>query len=144
MPHASDIGILYNFTELHEIYQFMLYSASYLHDGLCLSGPPLPPSPTLRVVNATDLQLLWKEPFTSEGYGIKQYNVSVRRSNNTQAFMITDRVFDWSRDDIAQSCEELHFTVTATNDIGNSETANISGEFPVGKSQHAKGDILGE
>ena len=121
---------------MHKICQFLhkCYSILCVHDGLCLSGPPLPPSPILRVVNATDLQLRWEEPFTSEGFGIKQYNVSVRTSNETQSFEITDRVFDWSRDDIAQSCEELNFTVTATNDIGNSETANISWEFPVGKS----------
>ena len=105
-----------------------------MHDGLCLSGPPLPPSPTLRVVNATDLQLLWDEPFTSEGYIIKQYDISVRTSNEIQSVVITDRIFSWSRNITAQTCEELLFTVTATNDVGDSETASISGEFPIGKS----------
>ena len=119
-------------------------SYACMHDGPSLAGPPLPPSPVLRVVNATDLQLLWEEPFTSEGYGIKQYDISVETSNNTQAFVITDRVFDWSRESIAQNCERLYFTVSATNEVGESETSNISGEFPVGKSERAQGNMLGD
>ena len=103
------------------------------------TGPPLPPSPALRVVNATTLQLSWKDPFTPEGHQIQNFTVSVL--NYTEEHVIFERVFNLSRESIAQTCEELHFTVIATNDVGESQAADISGEFPISKSVPTCTDI---
>ena len=100
------------------------------------TGPPLPPSPELRAVNATTLQLSWEDPFTVEGFGIDYFTVFVKRLDyEEETHVIFERGFYLSRvEGIAQTCEESNFTVTATNAVGESETADISGEFPFGKS----------
>ena len=93
------------------------------------------------VLNATTLQASWDTPFTFAGHEILHYDITVE--NKTTGDTIIDRwrvlaaeerVVSVSSPDgkIARKCDEITFTVTATNDLGESDPTSVSGWLPIG------------
>ena len=95
----------------------------------------------MEVLNPTLLQLSWEPPFSWEEYPLQHYNVMVEDTTNNE--VLKDEMVELStggstvtyeldRDTQAESCVELVFTVTASNVLGQSSPAVITGGFPIG------------
>ena len=89
-------------------------------------------------MNATILQLSWDSPFTWPEYEILNYTVKMenRSSGVTERPVVlspTDLTYTLTASAPAQHCAELRFNVTASNALGNSAPAVVTGGFPKGK-----------
>ena len=102
-----------------------------------LPGPPLPPAPTLRVINSTALEVEWDEPFTWDEFPIQQYAVTMHNSSSDsppQPMTVDDHSMLVTLDAETMTCSELTFEVTATNSNGESTPGTTeAGGFPVGE-----------
>lgn len=99
------------------------------------TGVPLPPMPSASVTHATTIQLMWPVPFTHQGYGVDHYTVTVRNTatDNVFAANVSGTSYTYTRiGGVAQECEELMITVTASNTVGESSGATINAGFPIG------------
>ena len=110
-----------------------------MHLHVCNTGPPLPPHPRLNVLSATELRVLWDEPFTWDGfpildYTVTVYNTSVSATTPLHTYTVTDLRQHMTIDTEMTNCSLLTFNVSARNDIGTSKRGMTSGGFPVGKS----------
>ena len=106
---------------------------------LFLLGPPSPPVPLLEYIAYNNsLKVSWEPVFAWQDYPIIGYNVTVTNSRrqiliNTQtisneAIVLLDALPNLG----LGNCEEIVFTVTATNSLGSSKPGNASGGFPNG------------
>ena len=88
-------------------------------------------------MNATILQLSWGPPFTWPEYEILRYTVRMENSSSgTTAEPVvlspTDLTYTLTTSAPAQHCAELRFNVTASNALGDSAPAVVTGGFPKG------------
>ena len=105
---------------------------------LWIEGGPAPPNVSLRVVNATTLQLSWDPPFTWPEYKLLNYTVRMenRRSNITAEPVVlppSDLTYTLTASSPVQHCADLRFNITASNALGDSAPAVVTGGFPKGK-----------
>ena len=90
-------------------------------------------------MNATALQLSWDSPFTWPEYEILNYTVRMenRSSGITEGPVVlspTDLTHTLTTTAPAQHCAELRFSVTASNALGDSAPAVVTGGFPKGNA----------
>ena len=88
-------------------------------------------------MNATTLQLSWDPPFTWPEYEILRYTVRMEnRSSGITAEPVvlspTDLTYTLTTSAPVQHCAELRFNVTASNALGDSDPAVVTGGFPKG------------
>ena len=114
---------------------------SHIHISAPYVGTPSPVQLAVSVLNATTLQASWDTPFTFPGHEILHYDITVENKTTGETIIdrqrvlgAEERVVSVSSPDgeIARKCDELAFTVTATNDFGESEPAPVSGWLPIG------------
>ena len=103
-----------------------------------IEGGPATPNVSLDVVNATTLQLSWDPPFTWPEYEILNYTVRMenRSSGITEGPVVlspTDLTYTLTTSAPVQHCAKLRFNVTASNALGDSPPAVVTGGFPKGK-----------
>ena len=90
-------------------------------------------------MNATTLQLSWDPPFTWSEYEILHYTLRIenRSSGITNqgpvVFSPTDVTYTLTTSAPVQHCAELRFNVTASNALGDSVPAVVTGGFSKGK-----------
>ena len=89
-------------------------------------------------MNATILQLSWDPPFTWPEYEILRCTVRMEnRSSGITAEPVvltpTDLTYTLTASAPAQQCAELRFNVTASNALGDSAPAVVTGGFPKGE-----------
>ena len=93
------------------------------------------------VLNPTTLQASWDPPFTFPGHEILHYDITVENKTTGETIIdrwrvlgAEERVVSVSSPDgeIARKCNEITFTVTATNDLGESDPTSVSGWLPIG------------
>ena len=108
-------------------------------------GPPLPPHPKFRVVNATHIEVQWDKPFALPEVDVQKYTLSIINTSSENSSTINEQ-YNVSADtaypirhyinnggNIAMECVCLRFIVTATNDAGTSEEGSVTGGFPIGR-----------
>ena len=92
----------------------------------------------MSVLNATTLQVSWDPPFTFPGHEILHYDITVENKTTGEAIIDSQRILVaeeralYVNGEMAQKCNELAFTVTATNDLGESDPTTVSGWLPIG------------
>ena len=105
------------------------------------TAPPLPPAPEVLLINATALQLSWEPPFTWSEYPLLNYTIRMHNTSSGEQFawvhtipatVTTYVVFNSGRM-IFSSYHELVFSVTASNDLGESSQGTVHSGFPVGE-----------
>ena len=107
---------------------------SYVH-----AGPPLPPHPTMTLLNATTLQLNWNKPFTWTAvadilnYTVRMYNSSGDQWRNWTVGPFVNAIAVVKEGGMVDQCAELSFDVSATNVVGESRILTVSGGFPIGE-----------
>ena len=102
------------------------------------TGPPLPPHPILRVVNATHIEVFWGKPYAYPGFDIQSYTLTIINMS-----IDTTEVHTYTADttypirhyvnnvgDNHNKCHTLQFNLIATNAVGNSHTGSVVGGFP--------------
>ena len=113
-----------------------------------VAAPPLSPTPEVQLINATALLLSWEPPFTWSEYPLLNYTVRMHNTSSGEQFawvrmipatVTTYEVFS-SGGMISSSYHELVFSVTASNDLGESTEGTVYSGFPVGEyDTHACG-----
>lgn len=98
----------------------------------------MPPYVHLAVMDKYTLQVQWDEPFTTQGYPITMYHVSVANFDQTLtngALNPDTRIYIYSisTESSFTNCTNLTFSVRAENNIGISIPGTINGAFPVSK-----------
>ena len=88
-------------------------------------------------MSATILQLRWDPPFTWPDFEIQHYTVTMEnRSSGISADPVvltpTDLTYTMITEAPVQHCAELRFNVTASNALGHSAAAVVTGGFPKG------------
>ncbi len=86
-------------------------------------------------MNATVIQLTWPVPFTHDGFEVDHYTVTSEKQNtgDINAVDVDDNEYVlYKMGGIAEQCEEIICTVTASNSIGESSGMQISTGFPTG------------
>ena len=122
-----------------------LFKVSHTHAAAYIStlyaGTPSPVRLAVSVLNATTLQVSWDPPFTFPGHEILHYNITVVIKTTGETIIdrqrvlgAEERVVSVSSPDgeIARKCNEITFTVTATNDLGEGDPTSVSGWLPIG------------
>ena len=102
------------------------------------TGPPLPPHPTFRVVNATHIEVKWDKPYANPEFDIQSYTLTIinMRTNTTEVHTyMADTTYPIRHlvnngGDISNECHYVRFNVTATNVAGTSQTGSVVGSFP--------------
>ena len=105
------------------------------------TGAPLPPSLQYEVIDENTLEVLWEEPFTTEGFPITSYYLRVVDGNQTNETALTDIAlsadtfsFNVTRMVLnSSSCTNLTFQLWAENSVANSSIGVTYGTFPSGK-----------
>ncbi len=104
---------------------------------LLTKGPPPPPNPTMKVIEDT-LTVQWDPVFSWPEYPVIGYKVTLIRSNGQQLYNQTTHSTNISIS-LQQAnilganlgeCEELVFSVSAINALGEGEHGNITGGLP--------------
>lgn len=127
--------------------RFVCYSISIDGDlslsstvTIVIAGPPLPPSPVLRVTNATSIQVSWEKPFVMREvadvlyYAVKMYNASSQGSREWRVESLPSKytyAHNVTMKEVAVECILLTFEVRAVNKVGSSTAGTVSGGFPI-------------
>eukprot|EP00731_Ephydatia_muelleri_P011593 Em0006g487a len=102
-----------------------------------IAGPPLPPHPTMTLLNATTLQLNWNKPFTWTAvadilnYTVRMYNSSGDQWRNWTVGPFVNAIAVVKEGGMEDQCAKLSFDVSATNVVGESRILTVSGGFPI-------------
>ena len=114
----------------------MAQNISNLCAMLFLLGPPPSPVPLLEFIAHNSVRVKWDPVFTWQDYPIIGYNVTVkdsarqiliiRQTLSKEAIISLDELLNLGM----ENCEELVFTVTASNSLGHSQPGDVSGGFP--------------
>ena len=105
------------------------------------TGPPLSPHPRFRIVNCSHVEVSWDKPYAHPDFDVENYTltVSYTKDNRTEVYNISGdaaypiRQFLSNGGRIPDGCENILFSVTATNAVGTSEAGVVVGGFPIGE-----------
>ena len=85
--------------------------------------------------NATNLTVMWEEPFTKADFPITGYKLDmVNKTSGIQTVLLdfsSALSYNMSVDEVVSACHELNFSVTAYNELGDA-TGHAIGMFPKG------------
>ena len=97
----------------------------------------MPPSPNLKVLSSSQLELQWEIPYSHESYPVQRYDIQIFNASSGHKFdnSVTQNKYVYNSVDgnTATQCDLLIFTITAVSELGKSAPAEVSGGFPIGK-----------
>ena len=102
-------------------------------------GPPAMPEVTYKIISQDELLFSWFRPFTWEEYAITSYRITC-----DDDLVTNKRVYDNSSNikvnlTLSQKypdCHQFNCSVTAKNEIGESNATIVLISFPTSKSPH--------
>ena len=100
------------------------------------TGPPSNPQPRTKVINSTELELSWDEPFAQPGFGTSNYTIRVLNFSSgavVGVYSVHANRFSFAGAG-SVGCSLLRFYVSAVNQIGASGEGYIQSGYPVGNS----------
>lgn len=108
---------------------------------LCTGPPQIPNIKIQYSANGNAFNITWHEPFVHEQYPITNYTLTVlnQTSGETRNIIIPpngeelQQVIPRESDEVFYNvCDQLVVTLTACNQLGESETATVLLGFPIG------------
>ena len=106
------------------------------------AGPPLSPHPKFHIVNYSHIEVKWNKPYAHPDFDVENYTLTItylEDDGRSEVYTIsadTDypiRYSLYNEGVIPKKCEDIQFSVTATNAAGISEAGVVVGGFPIGE-----------